>query len=40
MPSLARTRSYQYLDVYTGTPGVPTDAVSVEFTIFDVSTAT
>jgi len=38
MPALARTRSYQYLDCYTGTPGVPADAYSVEFTIFDIST--
>jgi hypothetical protein len=38
MPALARTRSYQYLDIHTGTPGALADAVSVEFTIFDIST--
>lgn len=38
MVALARTRSYQYLDVFTGAPGAVANAVVVQYQIFDIST--
>ena len=40
MPALARTRSYAYLDVFTGSAGAVADAAVVQFQIFDISSDT
>jgi len=38
MPVMFRTRSYSFLDLWTGAAGVPADAYSVECRIYDIST--
>lgn len=38
MPVLHRTRSYAFLDLWTGAAGVPADAYSIECRVYDIST--